>query len=160
MAGRLSKPMRVLLVLSLALNLFGVGAIAASAVADRGWIASALGIHHRPPRIMGMPNPRQLHAVLPESGRAVLKETLESHRAQFRRDLRSLFVARRDVAEAIKANPFDRERLETAFATLRDREANLATAAQAAMADLVARLDADERDAVADLLTVRQRRRD
>ncbi|WP_119460428.1 periplasmic heavy metal sensor [Rhodospirillaceae bacterium SYSU D60014] len=161
MAGRLSKPMRVLLVLSLALNLFGAGAIAASAVMDRGWLAGAFGLHHhRPPRIMGMPNPRQLHAVLPESGRVILKETLDAHRPRFRENLRGLFAARRAVAEAIKADPFDRTRLEAAFTTLRDREANVATAAQATMADLVSRLDADERDAVAELLTVRQRRRE
>lgn len=160
MAGRLSKPMRLVLILSLALNLFGAGAIAAGTVADRGWLANTFGFHHRPPRMMGMPNPRQLHAVLPESGRAILKETLDAHRPRFRENLRGLFAARHAVAEAIKAVPFDRERLEAAFATLRDREARVAAAAQATMLDLVARLDAEERDTVAELLTVRQKRRE
>ncbi|MCI0429252.1 MAG: periplasmic heavy metal sensor, partial [Rhodospirillales bacterium] len=147
-------PMRFLVVGSLALNLFGIGAIAADAIMDRD------GHGGRPPRFMGLPSPRELREVLPESDQAKLKTLLEANRAQFRQRLDALFAARQVVADAIKAEPFERAQLETAFAALRERDAAMAAGAQDWLVDFVAGLDPQARAKVAELLTRRHKPRD
>src|SRR5262249_19434667 len=121
MTGSLSRPMRFLLVGSLALNLFGIGAIAADAIMLRDGLGGLFG--HCRPRFMGMPSPRELREVLPENDQAKLDSLLQAHRPQFRQRLEELFAARQVVADAIKTEPFDRAKLAAAFAALRDREA-------------------------------------
>ena len=160
MAASLSKPMRIVLILSLALNLFGIGAITASAVTHDGWLAEMVGSRDHRLRIMGIPSSRQLRAALPENDQAILEQVLDVHRPKLREKLRDLFAARRTVAEAVRAEPFDRARLDAAFAALREREASIAAEAQATISDLIARLDAEGRDTVAELLTTRHKRRD
>lgn len=152
MIGKLSTRMRVILVASLALNLFVIGAVAADAIAGSGWLAGTIGLEHRPPRLTGMPNPRELREVLPEQGRAVLEATLGNRGPQFRESLRAMLAARRAAADAIRAKPFDRAKVEQAFAALREREAALAAVAQGTILELVAQLDAEGRDKVAGLL--------
>jgi len=147
--------MRFLLVGSLALNLFGIGAIAADAIMDREGHGVLFG--HCRPRFMGMPSPRELREVLPESDQAKLDSLLQAHRAQFRQRLEELFAARQVVADAIKAEPFDRAKLETAFATLRVREAGIAAGAQTWLIDLIEQLDPASRAKVAELLTRRHK---
>jgi hypothetical protein len=61
------------------------------------------------------------------------------------------------VADAIKAEPFDRARLATAFGALRDQQAGMAAGAQEWLVELVAGLDADGRGKVAELLTRRRK---
>src|SRR5262245_5358538 len=119
MIGSLSRRMRVLVIASLALNVFGIGAIAADALisqdANGGLFADC-----RPPRFTGLPRPRELFEVLPESDDAKLRELLQANGAQFHQRLDALFAARQQVAEAIRAEPFDRAQLETALAALRE----------------------------------------
>ena len=159
MIGSLSRRMRILLIASLALNLFGVGAIAAAAVMDRDGHGGLFG-HCRPPRFMGLPSPRELRAVLPESDQANLEALLQANRARFRERLSDLFAARQRVADAVKSEPFDRAELETAFAALRASEAAMAAGAQAWLGEFVAGLDADARAEGAELMTRRHGRRD
>lgn len=159
MIGSLSRRMRILVIASLALNVFGIGAIAADVIMDRDGHGGLFG-HCRPPRFMGLPSPRELRAVLPESDGAMLQQLLQANRARFHQRLEELFAARQQVADAIKAEPFDRARLETAFAALREREAAMAAGAQDWLAEFVARLDPEARAKVAELLTRRHQRRD
>jgi len=156
MIGSLSRPMRVLVIGSLALNLFGIGAIAADAIMDREGHGGLFG-HCPPPRFMGLPSPRELREVLPEGDQAKLKALLEANRPQFRQRLDALFAARQAVADAIKAEPFDRARLATAFGALREQEAGMAAGAQDWLVEFVAGLDADGRAKVAELLTRRHK---
>jgi uncharacterized membrane protein len=156
MIGSLSRPVRLLLVGSLALNLFGIGAIAADAIMDRDGHGGLFG-HCRPPRFMGLPSPRELREVLPESDQAKLDELLKANRDKFHQRLDELFAARQVVADAIKAEPFDRGKLETAFAALRERDAAMAAGAQDWLIDFVAGLDPAGRAKVAELLTRRHK---
>jgi uncharacterized membrane protein len=157
MIGSLSRPVRLLLVGSLALNLFGIGAIAADAVMDDDGHGGLFGGHCRPPRFTGLPSPRELREVLPESDQAKLDKLLEANRAQFHQRRDELFAARQAVADAIKAEPFDRAKLETAFAALRERDAAMAAGAQDWLVDFVAGLDPAGRAKVAELLTRRHK---
>jgi uncharacterized membrane protein len=156
MIGSLSRPMRLLVVGSLALNLFGIGAIAADAIMDRDGHGGLFG-HGRPPRFMDLPSPRELRAVLPASDQAKLDKLLEANRAQFHQRRDELFAARQAVADAIKAEPFDRAKLETAFAALRERNAAMAAGAQDWLVEFVAGLDPEGRAKVAELLTQRHK---
>ena len=156
MIGSLSRPMRFLVIGSLALNLFGIGAIAADAIMDRDGHGGLFG-HCRPPRFMGLPSPRELREVLPEGDQAKLDDLLKANRDSFDQRLDELFAARQVVADAIKAEPFDRAKLETAFAALREREAGMAAGAQDWLVDFVAGLDPQARAKVAELLTRRHK---
>jgi uncharacterized membrane protein len=156
MIGSLSRPLRLLLIGSLALNLFGIGAIAADAIMDRDGHGGLFGGHCRP-RFMGLPSPRELREVLPESDQAKLDTLLQANRPQFRQRLDALFAARQGVADAIKAEPFDRARLVTAFGVLREQEAGMAAGAQDWLVDFVAGLDPQARAKVAELLTRRHK---
>jgi len=158
MIGSLSRRMRILVIASLALNVFGIGAIAADAVMNRDGQGGLFG-HCRPPRFMGVPSPRELREVLPERDQATLSELLQANRAKFRERLNDLFAARQVVADAVKAEPFDRARLDTAFAALRESEVAMAAGAQDWLAEFVARLEPDSRAKVAELLTRRHRPR-
>jgi uncharacterized membrane protein len=156
MIGSLSRPLRFLLIGSLALNLFGIGIIAADAIMDRDGHGGLFG-HGRPPRFMDLPSPRELRAVLPESDQAKLDHLLDANRAQFHQRRDELFAARQAVADAIKADPFDRAKLETAFAALRERNAAMAAGAQNWLVEFIAGIDPQGRAKVADLLTQRHK---
>ena len=156
MIGSLSRPMRFLVVGSLALNLFGIGAIAADAIMDRDGHGGLFG-HCRPLRFMGLPSPRELREVLPESDGAKLDDLMKANKAQFHQHMDELFAARQVVADAIKAEPFDRATVETAFAALRERDAAMSAGAQDWLIDFVAGLDPQGRAKVAELLTRRHK---
>jgi uncharacterized membrane protein len=146
---------RLILIASLALNLFAAGAFATALLADRGPVAG-LRRPGRAGQLMGMPNPRQLRAALAEPGDRALDELLGRHGPGIRQRIGDLRAARRDVAEAIRAEPFRRAALDDALAGLRAREAEVAVATQAMMAELVERLDAEDRARVAELLRPRR----
>jgi uncharacterized membrane protein len=158
MIGSLSRRMRILVIASLALNVFGIGAIAADAIMDRGH--GGLFGHCRPPRFMGLPSPRELREVLPDEDAAILDQLLKANRPAFHQRLDALFAARQQVADAIRTEPFDQAKLETAFAGLREREAAMAAGAHNWLAKFVAQLDPESREKVAELLTRRPRWRD
>jgi len=155
MMGSLSRPVRLLIVGSLALNLFGIGAIAADSIMDRGH--GGLFSHCRPPRFMGLPSPRELRDVLPESDQAKLDSLLQANKERFHQRMDAMWAARQAVADAMKADPFDRAKLETAFGALREQEAGMATGVQDWLVDFVAGLDPSGRAKVAELLTRRHK---
>jgi uncharacterized membrane protein len=154
MVSGLSRRTRIVLVVSLALNVFALGALASA------WVLGGpgFGASHRPARFIGLPLPRQLQAALPERDHGLLRTTLDAHRPEIRTRIRAIFAARRAVADAIRAEPFDRARLEAALAALREKEGATAEEAHRMMTDLAAKLDAGGRAKVAELITVRPRR--
>ncbi len=149
-----SSSARVWLVASLALNLFMAGAIAAQFLAGRG---PGFPHHsaHGPAHSM---HPRVLRAVLPEQDQAVLEETLQKHRPTIRPRVKALREARRGVAEALRAEPFERRNLEAALATLRVREAEMAAAAQGMTAELASRVSPQARSKLAEQMKPRKHR--
>lgn len=158
MAGTLARPLQLLLVVSLALNLFVLGAVAADTVIGGGRVADMLWLSQQRPRFFGMPSPREIRDLLAESRRPLLDGIYELHRPQFRERLQGMFEARQAVAEAIAAEPFDRQRLEAAFATLRERSGAMAMAAQDTMIELASQLNAAERVRLAEMLSKRHGR--
>lgn len=144
-----------LLVVSLVLNVFLIGAIAAGLVVRHG--PPLLG-HHRPAHFLGMPSPHKIRDALPESAQAVLDGVFEAHRQEMRSRLGRLREARRNVAAAIRAEPFIPAALESAFAELRAREVEVAAEAHGAFAELAAKLDRESRAHLADLVDRHHRR--
>src|SRR5918996_5100000 len=99
-----SNRWRLVLVVSLALNLFVLGAVSTAWLASRGWLPFRQRAE-RPPRIVGMPNPRQLRATLPAPDHGALDAALAAHGPEIRRRVRDLAAARAEVADAIRAEP-------------------------------------------------------
>ena len=146
---RLGTWLRVLLVASLALNV-AVAAGFAWHHFDRGHDRGRDG--HRPHVMRGtmMPSPRVLRQVLPEERRVVVDALLHEHRKAIRGSVRDVFAARRAVHELMTADTIDRPALERAFADLRARDAEAATAVQAMLTELATELTPAERRALAD----------
>jgi len=160
MIGSLSRQQRILVVVSLALNVFLIAAVAADAFTDRGWLGGPFGHDRPPPRLVGMPSPRELRAVLSDSDQAILEQSMQANRGKFHERLDAMSAARQAVADAIKAEPFDPAKLAAAFAALREQEAALSSNTQDMLADFISKLDADGRAKVAVLLTQRRKRPD
>jgi uncharacterized membrane protein len=148
-----SRRLRLLLVISLALNLFFIGAIAVSAISGHGRMGGLLGFGpSHGPRLTGMPSPRQLRGVLDERGEEILESMLETRRDTFHVNLQPMFEARLAVSQAIAGEPFDPAKVEAAMSTLRDAEAVLHSSAQNLILELAAQLDPAQRAKVAELL--------
>lgn len=145
---------RWLLVASIVLNVFLIGAIGAG-VAMRHGPHIFDGDRVRPPRPFEMPSPRKIRAALPESARPAAEAMFAAHRGEVREKIGALIEARRQVAVTIRAEPFDRPALDAALAALRMREADVAGTVQSIIADLATELDADSRARIAALLDVR-----
>jgi Spy/CpxP family protein refolding chaperone len=161
MAVNRTRLMRIVLVVSLALNLFVVSAVAVDAVTDGGWTRSFLGMHGgRGPGLLGLPNPRELRAILPEQDRAVLDSTMEAHRTQFHERFEAIGAARDAVTAAIKTEPFDPAKLEAAFADLSARWRAVSAEAQAMLTDLVTHLSPEGRAKLAQMMAERRKPRD
>lgn len=153
-AGGNGRQPRRLLVASILLNVFLIGVIAAGATARHGPFFH--GGHDRPLRPFEMPSPRKIRAALPDSARPVAEAMFAAHRDEVRLKIRAMIEARRAVAAAIGAEPFDRTALDAALATLRSREADLASTVQTIIADLAEGVDAQSRSRIAALLEVRR----
>lgn len=135
---------RWLLLLSLALNL----GLATALVAHHWHQSERPGSDER--RWARLPDSRQLVKALDGPDRDILSAVLESHREALGSNFRPLGDARRDIAEALRADPFDPTALDRAFAQTRDREGNMANAMHAFMRDLATRVSAQGRQRIAD----------
>ena len=154
-AGGAGRSRRRLLIASIMLNVFLIGAVGAGLAVRHGPHLFD-GDRVRPPRPFEMPSPRRIRAALPDSARPVAEALFDAHREEVRGKIAALFDARREVAAAIRAEPFDRARLDAVMAALRTREVDVATTVQTIFADLAAELDADSRARMAALLDVRR----
>jgi hypothetical protein len=114
MIGSLSRPMRFLVIGSLALNLFGIGAIAADAIMDRDGHGGLFG--HAPPASWAC-EPRELRglprAIRPSSMTAEGEQAIPP----------AFDVFRRVRAPRHQGGPFDRRQAGDRLAALREREA-------------------------------------
>jgi Spy/CpxP family protein refolding chaperone len=90
----------------------------------------------------------------------VLDSTMEAHRPQFRERFQGMGDARDAVAAAIKAEPFDPAKLETAFADLSTRWSAISAEAQAMLTDLITHLSPEGRAKLAQVLAERRKPRD
>ena len=154
MAETWSRRLRLLLVISLAVNLFFIGALAVGAITGHGFGMMGFGGPHGS-RLTGMPPPRQLRAVLDEQGQQILATMLDARRDAFHANLDAMFNARQGVADALAAKPYDPAKVEAAMAVLRERETVMATGAQNMILELAEKLDDGQRAKVAELLKPR-----
>lgn len=150
----LPRPRRWLLVGSLVLNVFLIGGIAAGLVVRHG--PPFFG-HDRPARLIGMPSPHKIRDALPANAQNVIDGVFEAHRRDMHSRIGQLREARRAVAAAMRAEPFDPAGLDAALAGLRAREAEVASAAHGAIAELAATLDPESRARLAELVDMSRR---
>lgn len=114
LSGRASMVLIAALVISVSLNLFGAGLIAGEVFQRR---AAPMPPHHGvAPIAEGF-----VRATLdvPPEVRSYLRDHVERHAGTMMGELRGLRQSRGAVAEALAADPFDRQALEAAFARVR-----------------------------------------
>lgn len=143
----LPRNYRALLLLSLALNLvLGTALVAihwhhpddTPSVAERRWAR--------------IPDPRQLARTLDDADRKVLSEVIEAHRGELGEHFRPLGHARRALAEALRAEPFDPAAMQRAFEQMRSSESGTANAMHAFMLELATKVSPAGRQRIADHL--------
>ncbi len=88
----------------------------------------ALGIHAFPPEMQGD-----------------IREQVRAHRGEFRRSLDAIQGARQRMFEAMRANPFDRAALDTAFNDVRTTTDDAQKIGQTIIADAIANAPPDVR---------------
>jgi uncharacterized membrane protein len=151
-----SRPswLMAVLVVSLAFNLFVIGAVAAHHLwwRDDG---------HRMGRISG-PGftqllPRRFFAEISADRRNELQALMREHRNEFRDGRHALRVAARAVADALDAEPFDQARLDAALHDFTESGHALIDMGAKVAGDVISRLSADERKNLAEQLLLRSR---
>lgn len=148
----MTRSLRYILLASLALNLaLGV---------SLAWLAFKPGhppaeARSREPRPMF--HPEALRRALPAERRELIDGVLASHREAMHARIGRMAQAREGVREAMRADPFERERLDAAFAKLREDESRTAQEAHALLADLAAKATPEERERLSSLIAGRHR---
>lgn len=143
----LSRPLRLLLLASLALNI----ALGVALIARAPWTGTRHGPHHAAP-LPGLVDLRALRQHLSPGREDVVDAAFAAHRDALRPRLMQLFEARREVRAAIRAEPFERATLDAAFARLRQAETEVASEAQALLGDLLEGATPQERERIAELM--------
>jgi uncharacterized membrane protein len=95
-----------------------------------------------------MPSPHLLRRALPEERRAVVDAVLDEHHERIHASVGAVFEARARVHALLAAETLDRPALDRAFADLRARDAEAATAVQTMLTELVTELTPEERRAL------------
>ena len=137
---------RILLFASLAINLFLLGLLVG------GW---SQGMRVLRPDLMqpvvGAPmagdimNVRRLAQTLPPDMRTKLQDAMRAGAPDFRQARRDAMNARRGIYEALKADPFERDQLESAFADVRVADERLRQVSQNIFFEFASQLDDEER---------------
>mgnify|MGYP000943656995 CR=1 FL=1 len=137
------RRLKYALIASLALNLLIIGAVAGTMYGFRK--------HH--PRFaergedFGMMG---LTRVLPEERRKEVRKLLRADRANLRPLMEEVRTARREAADKLGADPFDRAGLEAAIANVAEKERAVRSAAVATFLGHAEKLTAEERTKLAD----------
>jgi|GEM_PF-1584743 len=151
----------IMLVASLAVNVFVLGAFAAHwfAISFRPGDESRDAVLERlrraqahPGIVVGLPSPTSILEVLHEDERTHLMTKWRQANPALREGFKRLYDARDEVADVLSEPDYRREDLERAFADLRARQMELASTSQSLIVDLADNLDADGRDRVARIM--------
>jgi uncharacterized membrane protein len=142
MPNSLKRPIRLLLIVSLALNV-----LLGTALATALLMQYRSGAHEA--RHMDLPSPRALARHLHEDERSRLRAILGGHRPAFRAAGGEVMEARRRVRDALTAEPFEAETLANALADLRRGQGRMSAEAQAAIVELAESMDAEGRQRLA-----------
>ncbi len=139
--SRAAKWLALALLLSLALNLFLGGLIA----------GRYFGPHHRSfARMEASDRPgqdffRRLIGRVPAEHRGMFEDVLNAKRTDMDRASQALRESRLKVREAVRAEPFDKARLDTVFVEVRERNMALQKSVHEAMVEAVQKLPAETR---------------
>ena len=146
LSGRVSLILIVALVVSVCLNLFGAGLIAGDVVQRRG------APDGRPPAGVAPIAEGFVRAALdvPPLVRPYVREHVERQAAPLMAELRNLHQARRGVARALSAEPFDRPAMEAAFAQVRTTTDRSQVLLHQALVAAIETMPADARQAWAE----------
>jgi len=140
-------------VASLALNVFFIAAIATH------WIGGGerdfAGGQDDGGLVVGLPSPHQLYGALTESEQKLLTAQWVNRKPQFKEIFEAIFNARDAVAMRLDADDFQKAALDDAFAELRRHQMALTATSQDMIVGLAARLDANGRERLADLMRPR-----
>jgi uncharacterized membrane protein len=123
------------------------------AVALGGALATVLlaRSHHRHPHaVMTLPGLRVLAGELEPAERAALRTAFRERHPQMRARIDALHAARKGVVDALRAEPFDRARLESALAEVRAQDTAAAAGVHETLVELAVSLDAAGRERLAD----------
>ena len=136
--GRLIRPLAIALVISLALNVFGLA-----------WYLTREATSNWTPEAQGSWITR-LAQVLPEDDQAIVSEVVGRHKSR----METLFVDMRnatgEIWEIMAADPIDEEELQTALAEVRARQDLLHLELHETLMDLGRSLPLDARRTLAD----------
>ena len=150
-----AKPRRrALLIVSLCLNLFLMGVIAAGLFA--AWQREALGA--------GPGNspfhPRNIAAMLPPDGKAKVEKITRENRLKFVPLLRDVRRTRLDAFRQLQQEPFDKTKFDAAMSDVRSADAKLAEEGQRIVLEIIASLTPEERRIVVEKIRSRRWARD
>jgi uncharacterized membrane protein len=130
------------LVVSVCVNAFALGILGGRWYRDHeSFLPRLAGAEERgrggPPLAYGL---ERFTDDAPPEARAVLREALAERRREVGDRLRAVGEARRALVASVRAEPFDRGRLDAALADLRDRSTDVQVVIHAGVADAVARM--------------------
>ncbi len=138
----------VLLIASLALNLFIGGAVATRVLR-----------HDKPERFVGASYtqliPRRFFAEIPRERRRVLLDILKQYRKEFRSDREASEAAAARLADALVIEPYDVEKVKLVVSEFAGQTGKLAARGGDAALDIIALLSADERKLLAEAIRER-----
>ncbi|MCC7253736.1 periplasmic heavy metal sensor [Hyphomicrobium sp.] len=140
-----SRRVKYALIASLALNLLVLGIVAGSML--------GFGKHH--PRFGGHPRGEDfglmgLTRTLPEERRKEIRKQLRDDRVKLRPLVEDIRTERREAADKLDAEPFDRAALESAISAVTGKEQAMRQEAVSIFLGHVERLSADERRTLAE----------
>lgn len=149
---------RILLVVSLALNVFFVGTVVGGTMIGRALHLRSGEARHAPP-IHSFASPRRiLHEVKPEDRKALVKQVRSDMKA-LRPLLNDVGTARRAAIEAMRSDTFDTEATLSAFEVLVGAEAKAHGASNQTLVRMLASLSDEERKRVVGTLRGGDKRR-
>jgi len=149
-AGK-SRGGRVLLIASLALNLFLVGLIVG------GIMSGVRTFRERGPGFgLSAMEMREVADMLADETRAKFRESMRDSFPELRQAFRDARQARDGVSEALAAEPFDIDALEDAFATARAADDKVWTLSTGAFTKFVGELDEAEREELVEAIKKRR----
>jgi uncharacterized membrane protein len=145
-----------LLIVSLAFNLFVIGAVIAH---HFGWREGGMRHARFASPAFTQLLPRRFFSDLGEERRRELVALMQAHRREFRRDQGELKDSAQAVAEALAAEPFDAARLDQALDDFAGRGRALVDMGAAIAKEVAGKLTPEERKMLAEHLRKRSERR-
>lgn len=137
-ASRVSRWVWIVLVVSLALNLVTIGAMGGALYTGRH--GGFWGAHRH------SSDGRAFMKSLPEARREELKTIFREHRKNLKPYWRRVRGARRDAADVLREDPFDKVKFEAALEKLHQTHLQARAASRPMIVDLAGKLNADERE--------------